>query len=141
MGLELGVCYHTFVAGEDLTDAQYHVVKISGFDSAANAPKVALCGDGEKMCGILQNDPDDGEAALVMRVGKSPAVIAAAIDAGTSWASDSNGHIKAVDELEWVGGMVHEAGVTSPTTTGSELTTVDVEALNPWKTPSGFTDE
>jgi hypothetical protein len=136
---------HTFVPNEDLRTNQYHLVEIICWSDRWNGPLVGLCGDGEKMCGVLQNAPnlpgaDPGEWAIVMRVGKSKAVIGAAIACARSWASDANGHVVGAVANDWIGGQMHEPGTLSPTPTGGEIATVDVEALNPWKADHAWVD-
>jgi hypothetical protein len=128
---------HTLIAGEDLRLMQYHAVKICCWSDFKNCSQVRLCGDGQKPCGILQNNPNIGEEAIVMRAGKSKAVIAEAIccDGSTpldSWASDVNGHLVIIANHDWVGGMFHERMVMSATPGEGDIGTVDVECLNPW---------
>jgi len=137
---ELESVLHTFIANEDLRTNQYHVVDIVCFSTRWNGPLIGLCGNRQKMCGILQNDPNISEPALVMRVGKSNCVVTAAIACAISWMSDANGHAIAGAASSWIGGQVHEPGTLSPTPTGHEKTTLDVEALNPWKTDDQWTD-
>jgi len=55
-----------YVAASDLSDKQFRLVKISA------AGEVDLCGAGEVAAGVLINDPDEGEAADVMRLGTCP---------------------------------------------------------------------
>jgi len=140
MAVELAEVLHTFIAEEDLRANQYHIVRITCFSDRWNGPLIALCGDGQKMCGILQDDPNITQPGLVMRVGKSKCVITAAIACATSWASDALGHAVAAVALDWIGGQIHEPGVLSPTPTGGEKATLDVEALNPWKADDAWTD-
>lgn len=140
MAVELAEVLHTFIANEDLRTNQYHIVDIVCFSDRWNGPLIGLCGAGQKMAGILQNDPNITEPALVMRVGKSMCVITAAIACATSWASDANGHAVAAVATDWIGGQIHEPGVLSPTPTGSEKAVLDVEALNPWKSDAAWTD-
>jgi len=137
---ELAEVLHTFIANEDLRTNPYHIVDIVCYSDRWNGPLIGLCGAGQKMCGILQNDPNITEPALVMRVGKSFCVIPAAIACATSWASDVNGHAVAAVAEDWIGGQIHEPGVLSPTPTGSEKATLDVEALNPWKADAQWVD-
>ena len=145
MATEQPAVLHTFVPNQDLRLNQYHIVRIVCWSDRWNGPLVGLCGDGQKMCGILQNAPnlpgaDPGEWALVMRVGKSKCVITAAITCGASWASDANGHAVQCVASDWIGGQMHEPGALSPTPTGGEVATLDVEALNPWRADAGFQD-
>ena len=137
---ELAEVLHTFIANEDLRTNQYHIVDIVCYSARYNGPLIGLCGNREKMCGILQDDPDVTQPGLVMRVGKSFCVVTAAIACARSWMSDANGHAIQGVASSWIGGQIHEPGVLSPTPTGSEKATIDVEALNPWKTDDAWTD-
>ncbi len=140
MATEQQEILHTLIANEDLRTNQFHIVRIYCWSARWNSPLMALCGDGVKMCGILQDDPNINQPGLVMRVGKSYCVITAAIACATSWASDANGHAVAAVALDWIGGQMHEPGALSPTPTGTEKATVDLEALNPWKADDAWTD-
>ena len=131
---------HTFIAQEDMTNNRYHIVRISCWSDRYNSPLIALCGAGAKMCGILQDNPPQWGAGNVMRAGKSPCVLGAAMACATSWASDAAGHAVAAVALDWIGGQCHEPGLLSPTPTGSEKGTLDLEALNPWKSDAQWTD-
>ena len=68
----------SYVAAEDLSDYQYHFVKINDsgqvqlLDSAAEVPD-----------GVLQNAPESGEAATVRHLGISKVVTNAGLDEGT----------------------------------------------------------
>jgi hypothetical protein len=142
MAVEQPDTLHTFVANESLIASQYHLVKIVCWSDVVNSPVVERCDVlGEKMCGILQNDPVSGDVAQVMRVGKSPAVIGAAIACQRSWTTDANGHVIGGSANQWIGGIAHEPGALSPTPTGHEKGTVDVECLNPWFTDDTFAEQ
>ena len=79
------------VAAADLRTKQFYCVKV---DSAA---KIALCSAaGESVFGVLQNDPNTGEAAAVMTTGVTKAVAGAALAAGAYVTTDANGKLKAV---------------------------------------------
>jgi len=77
----------SFIAGEDLRLNQYHGVKLNGnrtvdvIDAATDMP-----------VGILLDEPNDGEEALVMIVGRCPVVIGEAITAGQRVSFDADGH-------------------------------------------------
>lgn len=86
MASEKQVYTETFIAGEDLSDYQYHGVKMNG-----NRTVDVIDADTDVPIGILLNDPDDGEEALVMIVGRSPVVVGEALTAGTLFAFDANG--------------------------------------------------
>ena len=58
------ICIPGLIAGEDMTAAQYYIVKLS----AANT--VIVCdGATDVPIGVLQNAPDSGEAATVCSAG------------------------------------------------------------------------
>jgi len=66
MSQALGVLDLTFVAGEDLSNAQYQFVRISDNQT------VKLCTTGAlDAIGVLQNNPKAGEEALVRVLGTS----------------------------------------------------------------------
>ncbi len=73
-----------FCANEDLTEAQYLPVKaVAATGENATAPAVAKIGtSGEQFVGILQNNPDVGEAASVMTEGISKVVLRGSISVG-----------------------------------------------------------
>lgn len=77
----------TFEADEDLDDEQYHGVTMS------DDRKVDLQdADTDIPCGILQNDPTDGQEAEVLVIGRTPIVAGETIAAGNQIRIDSNGH-------------------------------------------------
>jgi len=82
----------SFIAGEDLRLYQYHGVKMNGnrtvdvIDAATDMPM-----------GILLDEPNDGEEALVMVVGRCPVVIGEAIAAGGLFSFDANGEAEPWD--------------------------------------------
>lgn len=87
MAFEIPGFSFTRDADADLTTKQFFCVK------AAAGGEIALSGDGEAILGILQNDPNTGEAGNVMSAGISKAVAGAAITEGDLIASDANGKI------------------------------------------------
>jgi len=129
---------HTFVAAENLTAAQFHLVRISCWSDVYNSPLISLCGNGQKMCGILADVTPQWGVGAVVRVGKYPCVLHEALACSRSWASTALGHARGAVALDWVGGMAHEPGVLSPTPTGHEKGTLDLECLNPWHADAGF---
>lgn len=92
MAYEIRGLVITLKAGEDLTEKQFHAVKISG-DST-----VVACGLGDKPVGILQNDPRNGSAAEIMVYGVSRVKIGATMTAGASVTVDATGQV--VNETE-----------------------------------------
>lgn len=77
----------SFVAGADLSEKQYHLVKITGRRT------VTLCGDGFRVDGILLNKPTSGHAATVeTNSGVECFVCAgASFSAGAELASNASG--------------------------------------------------
>lgn len=59
------------IADTDLSDKQFHVVKL--LDNG----NIGLCGEGDVPVGILQNQPYAGQAAAVMVTGQSKVVVGA----------------------------------------------------------------
>ncbi|MHB8123493.1 MAG: DUF2190 family protein [Desulfuromonadaceae bacterium] len=100
----------TCIAGEDLTDKQYHWVKISG--TAKNTIEVEYCdGAGDSLFGVLQNKPDDGEEAVVRVEGVTRLIAedtSLALDANVGTAATGHGVAKTADG-DMVGGIVVEA--------------------------------
>lgn len=77
----------SFVADEDLSENQYHGVTMS------DDRKVDLQdADTDVPAGILQNDPENEEEALVLVIGRTPIVAGETIAAGNQIRIDSSGH-------------------------------------------------
>lgn len=76
----------TFLAGEDLSAAQYHFVTLEadGFVDLADA-------DAEKCIGVLCNSPDSGEAATVALDGRVLVEAGGAITAGDEVVTNAAG--------------------------------------------------
>lgn len=95
----------SFVAGADLSsNAQYRFVKMSADNT------VVLCGNGDQMVGVLQNNPISGGAAAVMVDGLSKINGSGAIAAGTKVQADANGNAVASS-----GGAIGGLVVQDPT--------------------------
>jgi len=75
----------TFIAGEDLRLYQYHGVKMNG-----NRTVDRIDADTDIPVGVLLNEPNDTQEALVMIVGRCPVVIGEAITAGMIVSFDGN---------------------------------------------------
>ena len=86
MANEKTVFTETFIAGEDLREYQYHGVKLNG-DRTVDR----IDADTDIPVGVLLNEPNDGEEALVMIVGRCPVVIGELITAGMIISFDANG--------------------------------------------------
>lgn len=97
--------YHTIpgmVATGDLRTSQYLVVQAA---STAGAVKVATTKATDKILGILQNDPNDGEAAEVAYLGICKALAANSVTFGAKLSCNSTGQVVATttDKDEVVG--------------------------------------
>jgi len=130
----------TGVAGEDLSAHQFGIVKAAGWDPTTNGLVVVKTVYGEKPVGVLQNDPEIGEAANIMVEGKTKLRIGAAVNLQDSWISDANGFaipksspVGIAPNAEWVGGQFLGAYTLSATPTNCELGMAFVECKNPWE--------
>jgi len=79
----------TFIAGEDLSSDQYKAVMIELGTSNEVIKAGTPAAEGTHVIGVLQNEPEDGEAASVVIGGTSKLVMAAACDAGEKLMSSS----------------------------------------------------
>lgn len=88
MSQQTGVLDKTFEADADLSDKQYRLVKMS----AANKVNVASS-ETDAIIGVLQNEPEEGEAAVVRLEGTSKVSSGTpvGVDYGEYVTSDSNG--------------------------------------------------
>lgn len=75
------------LAGDDLSDKQYHAVKLNP------SAQIILSGAGENALGILQDKPTSGRVGKVMCEGKSPAIYGASVTAGNSLTPDAAGKL------------------------------------------------
>ena len=76
-------------------------------------------------CGVLQNDPKNGEAAEVCMVGISKVYVAAAINAGVRINGGTNGRATAAGSAAICVGQMIQAGVAD------SLGSASVNCLNP----------
>ncbi len=91
MSQALGVLDKTFKAGEDLSGKRYYAVYLSADQT------VKVCTTGHlNAIGILQNNPKEGEEAVVRLVGTTKAVAGDTITAGNRVVSTTSGTIDAV---------------------------------------------
>jgi hypothetical protein len=79
----------SLIAGEDLSDYQYHAVMIELGTSNTVIKAGTPAAEGTHVIGILQNEPEDGEAASVAIGGTSKLIMAADCDAGEKLMSSS----------------------------------------------------
>lgn len=106
----------------DLRTKQYHWVKLT-------ANGVELCSAAtDKPYGILQNTPNAGESAQVMRLGVSKAVCGGNVAISAQIGTDANGKTAAkvagTDTTNYVAGAADEAGVAN------DIISVAVNTLN-----------
>ena len=86
MAYEANLVNQAFVAGQDLQDYQYYPVKMN------SSEEILLASDaGDTILGVLQNDPDDEEAATVAFAGITKAIGGAVIAAGALVSTESGG--------------------------------------------------
>jgi hypothetical protein len=105
MSQAAGVLDLSFKAGADLTNLQYHFVKLNGGGGIVGC-SVAK----ELSIGILQNAPVDTKAARVRLLGTSKLVMNEACSENALLASDVNGHgVIAAAEKDYVGAIALEA--------------------------------
>lgn len=97
----------TCVAENDLSDKQHYFVELSG------DAQVDVCdGAGDLVYGVLQNDPEAGEAAEVAVLGITKVVAGGTVAAGDRVGTDANGKAvaKAAD-ADKVAGICRVGGV------------------------------
>jgi len=83
--------YPGLLAGADLSDYQYHIVKIA----STAGEVVRASGKTDELFGILQNDPKDGEEADVAISGFCKAVGSTGVTAGSYLTTDTTGRVVA----------------------------------------------
>jgi len=98
----------TFKAGEDLTSGQYLAVMIELGTSNEVIKAGTPAAEGTHVIGILQNEPDDGEAASVAIGGTSKLIMAADCDAGEKLMSSSGKGTPVDDDQKSVIGIALE---------------------------------
>lgn len=93
MAIELSGFKISAIAGENLSNMQYHWVKISANNTVLMATELT-----DMPCGILQNNPVEGLAAEIMVIGISKLQLhAGAIAFGVLVGTDGDGHGITVD--------------------------------------------
>lgn len=116
---------HTFVAGEDLTAAQYHFVTLKTDGT------IELCDAAtEYPIGVLQNKPDEGQEAEVVIVGITKLVAGEDLDPldFVSTGADGRGEaaVHGTDTTVYVNGQVIATGSSADGT----IATVVVSCIN-----------
>ena len=110
MSQQVGILDLTFTAGEDLSDYQYYAVYLS----ADNTVKVCTTSHVDAI-GVLQNDPESGEEAVVRALGSTKVKVGEAITAGKRCYVDTDGMVMeenaaAQTEVRMIGIMLADAG-------------------------------
>ena len=110
------ICFGTLTAAADLSSKQYHFVKL------ASATTVNVCtATTDRAIGILQNDPESGEAAVIAIFGISKVVADGTITAakwlGTSADSQAAGITPGSDTTVYVMGQAIQAASAGETFT------------------------
>lgn len=97
-------------AAATLATKQFHAVKVTGA-FAVNLASVA----GEAVYGVVQNNPAQGEAATVRRIGVSKAVAGAEIAAGANVMAGADGRLitLAGDDAVCLGVALEGAGAAN----------------------------
>jgi len=85
---EAGQILVTGVAGADLSEKQFRFVRISG-DNTVNAISATT----QVPAGVLQNDPESGQAAAVAIAGISKVVAGGTVTAGYVVTCDNEGRV------------------------------------------------
>lgn len=93
MAFELRGRTFTFKAGEDLSEKQYAIVKL-----ATDGTVVTCSAVNDDMLGVVQNNPNVGQAAEVMLTGISRVIAGANLTAGQRVTTTNEG--KATPEVE-----------------------------------------
>lgn len=106
MSYEIPLFSITRIAGADLTNKQYHAVKID----TGTKDGVVAAGAAEEALGILQHPAIQGEPVRVMIHGVSMAVFGAAVTYGQKLTTDANGALVPVSDTEPVLAIALESG-------------------------------
>ncbi len=108
---EKSIWTESFVAENDLSDYQYH-----GMELSANRQVDRVDSATDKPVGVLLNDPEAGEAALVCVMGRSPIRLGDTVSAGEQIRFDASGHAvpwdPGTDNTEYCCGMCTIGGAS-----------------------------
>lgn len=83
---ERSIFTNSFIAGEDLSDYQYYGVELTADRTVGLVDATT-----DKPVGVLLNDPESGEEALVCVIGQSPIKLGETIAAGAQIRFHSDG--------------------------------------------------
>jgi len=110
MSQQVGILDLTFTAGEDLRNYQYYAVYLSADNT------VSVCTSGHvDAIGILQNDPNTGEEAVVRALGTTKVKVGGTVTYNVRCIVATDGMIEAVGALHQteqrvIGIMLADAG-------------------------------
>jgi hypothetical protein len=104
MAIQEAVISITLPAAADLRTHQYKFVEVTSTGA------VNLAGDDAHADGVLLNDPNTGEAAVVAIAGVAKVKCGAAVTRGSNVASGANGAAKNTDTGSAVNGTALETG-------------------------------
>lgn len=96
----------TFIAGEDLSSAQFKFVTLEA-DGQVDLADAA----GERAIGVLLNEPTAGKAATVAMTGKVMVVAGASVTAGAALQTDASGDAITAASGDYVMGYALEDAV------------------------------
>lgn len=120
MAYEIPGFSYTLIAGEDLTGSQFCAVDIERGTGAAVLPV-----EGDRVVGILQNKPDDGQSCTLVQTGISKVKVGATgIEAGDNVTCDDDGTIIQASSGDII------VGVAMKTNASGELGTVLLQLGN-----------
>jgi len=106
MSQQVGTLDLSFKSGYDYQDEQYYLVKS---DTSGSPMTIILGGANEKVIGVLQNEPEQGEAAEVRVDGTSKVVAGTPISVGDMVSCDADGKANKVEAADkWAVGIALE---------------------------------
>lgn len=110
----------TAVASTGLTGNQFYLVRSTGVDSTYSAGNltcllaIGSTGSASSVKGVLQNDPDTGQAAIVRVLGSTKVVAGAAISVGDLLSVSTGGTATVADTTgEWFWGKAESASTAA----------------------------
>lgn len=112
-----------FAAAADLSGKQYHFVRAS----AANACNQSSLGGDAAMLGVLQNNPNTGQAATIAQAGMSKVYAGAAVSANALVTTNGSGRAVTAASGDMVAGRALEASGND-----GEVITVMLQAPVRW---------
>jgi hypothetical protein len=132
MAVEMPVIQRTYVAGADLSAKQYYFVKFNGTVGPTGQPEVVVCSAlTDQPCGVLQNDPLQGQEASVMILGLTKISADAALNTigaaiGTSADGQADAKTIGTDTTEFVCGYLDRKA-----SAGNVIGSAFINCINP----------